>query len=177
VVTGKTRRFYLMNQRTPPGTKLAAQRMLKRGSGHIINIASAAAETPTPGIATYCATKRGVVSFTEAFRAEYRSTGVHFSTVLPTLTNTEMVAGISSAKGLKNAEPADVANAIIGLINKPKPRSVVTRPVGVLLVVQRIVPGRVSEALRRAFGLDHLFTDAVDVEERKSYEQRVRSSS
>jgi len=30
--------------------------------------------------------------------------------------------------------------------------------------------GRVSEGLRRAFGLDHLFTDAVDVEERKSYE-------
>jgi len=29
------------------------------------------------------------------------------------MTNTEMIAGIDQARGLKNAQPTDVANAIV----------------------------------------------------------------
>ena len=36
------------------GTKLALQRMLPRGAGHIINTASLAGELAVPGLATYC---------------------------------------------------------------------------------------------------------------------------
>ena len=42
------------------GSKLAAQRMIPRRRGHIINIASLAGESPTPGLATYCASKYAV---------------------------------------------------------------------------------------------------------------------
>ena len=154
------------------GSKLAAQRMLPRGSGHIINIASLAGVTHAPGMATYCATKHAVLGFTDAARAEVRGTGVTFSAVLPTLTNTEMIAGISGARGLKNAEPEDIAHAIIGLINKPKPRVAVTRIAGIVTASQKFMPGRAADALRRAFGLDHAFTDQVDVEKRKSYDER-----
>jgi NAD(P)-dependent dehydrogenase (short-subunit alcohol dehydrogenase family) len=38
------------------GTKLSALRMLPRGKGHIINIASLGGVLPAEGIATYCAT-------------------------------------------------------------------------------------------------------------------------
>ena len=44
------------------GTKLAIQRMLPRGRGHVINIASVGGVKPVPGIATYCAYRRGLVA-------------------------------------------------------------------------------------------------------------------
>ena len=101
------------------GTKLAAQRMLPRGHGHVINIASLGSLLPTEGIATYCATKHAVLGYTDTVRMENRGSGVQFSAILPTLTNTEMIAGIGHAKGFKNAEPDDVARAIAGVIAKP----------------------------------------------------------
>ena len=114
------------------GTKLATARMVKRRKGHVINVASLAGITPMPGIATYCATKHAVVGYTDTVRLEMRGTGVEFSTVMPTLTNTAMVDGLSTVRGLKNAEPEDIAAGIAGLIRKPKPRLMVTRSAGLL---------------------------------------------
>jgi NAD(P)-dependent dehydrogenase (short-subunit alcohol dehydrogenase family) len=156
------------------GTKLAAERMVRRRSGHIINVASVNSETPSPGVATYCATKHAVLGFTNSVRAEHRGTGVQYSAVLPAMTNTEMIAGIDQARGLRNAEPTDVAEAIVGLIRKPRRRVTVTRAAGMVLVIQRVLPGGVADALRRSIGLDHLFSDRVDVSKRAMYEQRVR---
>jgi len=56
------------------GTKLALRRMQPRGGGHIINIASLAGETYFPGFATYCATKYGVLGFSDAARLESAGT-------------------------------------------------------------------------------------------------------
>ncbi len=47
------------------GSKLAAQRMVPRGSGHVINMASLAGELNIVGLATYCASKHAVVAITE----------------------------------------------------------------------------------------------------------------
>ncbi len=91
------------------GTKLAAQRMLPRRRGHIINIASLGSLLPTEGIATYCATKHAVLGYTDTVRLENRGSGLDFSAILPTLTNTEMIAGIGHANGFKNAAPEDAA--------------------------------------------------------------------
>lgn len=158
------------------GTKLAAERMVPRGHGHIINIASVGGLLPTAGIATYCATKHAVLGFTDTVRMENRGSGVEFSAVLPTLTNTEMIAGIGHAKGLRNAEPEEVANAVAGLIGKPKRRVVVPRSMGVVLQSQRFVPQRVSEALGRALGTERVFGSDVDVAKRRSYADRTGTS-
>ena len=112
------------------GTKLAAQRMLPRGHGHIINVASLGSVLPTEGIATYCATKHAVLGYTDTVRLENRGRGIHFSAIMPTLTNTEMIAGVGHARGFKNAEPEDVAQAVAGVIAKPKPRVIVPRSIG-----------------------------------------------
>ncbi|CKO77991.1 short-chain dehydrogenase [Mycobacterium tuberculosis] len=89
------------------GSKLAAQRMVPRGRGHVINVASLAGEIYAVGVATYCASKHAVVAFTDSARLEYRSAGVKFSMVLPSFVNTELIAGTGGIKGFKNAEPAD----------------------------------------------------------------------
>ena len=159
------------------GTKLATARMVKRHSGHVINVASLASVTPAPGIATYVATKHAVLGYTDSIRLEMRGTGVAFSAVMPTLTNTAMVDGVSSARGLPNAEPEDIADAIVSLVRKPRPRVMVTKAAGLLTMFMRnFTPGPVNETIARLIGLDRIFTDGVDVDKRRGYDERARSS-
>ena len=156
------------------GSKLAALRMVPRGRGHVINVASLAGELYVVGLATYCASKHAVVAFTDSARLEYRAAGVKFSTVLPTFVNTELTAGTHGAKGFKNAEPTDIADAIVGLVVHPKPKVRVTKAAGAMVVSQRFMPRALAEGLNRALGGEHVFTDDVDVEKRKAYEARAR---
>ncbi|WP_062889537.1 SDR family oxidoreductase [Mycobacterium avium] len=156
------------------GSKLALARMIPRGRGHIINVASLAGETYLAGAATYCASKHAVVGFTDAARIEYRRSGVKFSVVKPTFVNTELIAGTSGAKGVRNAEPSDIADAIVKLVAHPRPRVRVTRTAGAIIASQKFMPRALSEGLNRLLGGEHVFTDAVDVEKRQAYEARAR---
>ncbi len=158
------------------GSKLAAQRMVPRGRGHIINVASLAGEIYAPGLATYCASKFAVVGFTDAARVEHRTTGVDFSLVMPSFVNTELTAGTHSIPGIKPAEPTDIAAAIVRLIEKPRPRVRATRLAGALTASQKYMPRGIAEALNRALGAESVFTDEVDIDQRKSYEDRARHS-
>ncbi|MCV7097668.1 short-chain dehydrogenase [Mycobacterium kubicae] len=158
------------------GTKLAAQRMLPRRQGHVINIASLGGVLPTEGIATYCATKHAVLGYTDTVRLENRGSGVHFSSIMPTLTNTEMTAGIGHAKGFKNAEPEDVARAVVEVIAKPRPRVIVPRTIGFTVSAQQLLPRGLREAMGRALGTGRVFTSDVQVEKRTGYARRTGTS-
>ena len=138
-------------------------------TGHIINIASLGSVLPAEGIATYCATKHAVLGYTDTVRLENRGRGIHFSAIMPTLTNTEMIAGVGHARRFKNAEPEDVAQAVAGVIAKPKPRVIVPRSMGVVASAQRLMPQRVSEALGRLLGTGRVFTSDVERDRRASY--------
>lgn len=156
------------------GSKLAVQRMIPRRSGHVINVASLAGETYIPGAATYCASKHAVVGYTDAARLEHRQAGVKFSVVMPTFVNTELIAGTPGVKGIRNAEPADVAKAIVKLVAHPKPRVRVTKTAGAIIASQKFMPRALAEGLSRILGGEHVFTDDVDVDKRKAYEARAR---
>ncbi|MEU6558684.1 SDR family oxidoreductase [Nocardia nova] len=157
------------------GTKAALPAMLARGGGHIINIASLAGENPTPGMATYCASKQAVLGFTETMRLEYRGTGVHFSAVLPTFTRTELIAGTKAPMGLL-AEPEDVARAVARLIARPRRRVTVTRLAGVAMAFNKLTPRAFGEFTARRMGVHRIFTDEVDTAARADYDRRVRGS-
>jgi len=57
--------------------------MLKRGSGHIVNISSGAGYVTGPGYAAYSASKFAVRAFSDALRAELRPLGLRVSLVYP----------------------------------------------------------------------------------------------
>ena len=158
------------------GTKIALQRMLPRRQGHIINTASLAGELPVPGLATYCGTKFAVIGFTEAARQEYRRSGVALSTVRPTFTNTELVAGTSGAKGMRNAEPQEIARATAALIERPQPFVRVTRIAGTMVAAMKFVPERIATQLGAMLGTDTVFLDRVDTAARQAYVERVGRS-
>ena len=157
------------------GSRLALNRMLPRGTGHIINIASLAGESYLPGAATYCATKHALKGFTESLRREYRVHGVHLSSVLPTFVNTDMVAGAGKPKLLRNAEPDEIATAVARLIIRPRPHVRVTRTAGFVTASQNYLPRPILEPLMRLLGVDQAFLNDADPEGRRTYEERITS--
>ncbi|WP_280230895.1 SDR family oxidoreductase [Nocardia cyriacigeorgica] len=157
------------------GSKLALARMLPRRGGHVINIASLAGETHIPGLATYNASKHAVLGFTDTLREEYRGTGVSFSSVLPTLTKTELGSGVSAPKILRPAEPEEIADAIVELIAAPKSKVRVTAVAGAIAQVVNLLPESWGDGLARALGSNRAFLDDIDSAQRKAYEERARN--
>lgn len=93
-------------------------RMLARGGGRILNVASIAAFAPIPWLGVYAATKAFVLSFSEALGEELCDRGVRVTALCPGLTNSEMTdAALERAPGLRPwrgqlfAEAPDVARA------------------------------------------------------------------
>ena len=72
------------------GCRVFGKQMAERGSGHIVNIASAAAFTPTPVMAPYSVSKAGVKMLTECLRLELGPKGVGVSAICPGVINTSI---------------------------------------------------------------------------------------
>ena len=70
------------------GTTAAYAAMLRQGSGHIVNIASAAGLIGEPGLAPYSVTKSAVVALSAALRAEGEALGIRVSVVCPGFVDT-----------------------------------------------------------------------------------------
>lgn len=72
------------------GSAAVYPQMIRQGSGHMVNMASLSGLIPVPGMATYSATKSGVIGFSLALRAEARRSGVRVSVACPALVSTEL---------------------------------------------------------------------------------------
>lgn len=87
---------------------IAANAMVKRGGGKIINVASVAAFQPCPNFAVYGATKAYVLSLSEAMQLELASQGVTVTALCPGATDTAFhdVAGTSNVLAMKLMDSA-----------------------------------------------------------------------
>ena len=73
--------------------KAVVRRMIAPSrSGRIINIASEVGKTGQAYITHYCASKAGVIGFTQSLAMELAPHGVTVNSVCPTLTDTDMIA-------------------------------------------------------------------------------------
>jgi short-subunit dehydrogenase len=159
------------------GTKLALERMIPRGRGHIVNVASQAGKFGTPGGATYSATKHAVVGLTEAVRGEMRLMGadVQLSYVMPYVVKTELGSGLGQARGLAELEPGDVADAIVEALQLGTVEVWVPKRSRRTNQLVTILPRRLSEAMGRAMKADRVLADA-DAGLRRGYDLRAARS-
>jgi short-subunit dehydrogenase len=158
------------------GTREAIRRMRPRGSGHIVNIASAAGKAGFPGAATYCATKHGVVGLSEAVRMELRGSGVDLTVVMPAIVRTELAAGLKEARFFKSVEATDVAEAIVKALRKPKFEVYVPASLDAMNRITRLLPRSVAEWIVRSLKGDQILFDA-ERDARKDYEARAAASA
>jgi NAD(P)-dependent dehydrogenase (short-subunit alcohol dehydrogenase family) len=154
------------------GTRLALERMGPRDRGHVINITSAGSYMPTPGEAMYSATKHAARAFTESVRDELRGTSIELTAVMPGLVRTELAAGTRAGRGTQWIEPADVADAVIGAIERPRPDVFVPRSLGPLLRLHNFLPFRGRRVLARLFEVDKVAM-GTDPAERAAYLARI----
>ncbi len=92
-------------------TKLLLPRMVRRGRGRILNVASTAAFQPGPLMAAYYATKAYVLSFSEALSEELDGTGVTVTALCPgpTVTGFQAAAGMERSKLFRRIGILDAA--------------------------------------------------------------------
>jgi NADP-dependent 3-hydroxy acid dehydrogenase YdfG len=154
------------------GSKLALRRFLARGSGHLVNIASAAGKAGFPGGATYCATKHAVVGLSEAIRAEVRDRGIGVTVVMPTVVHTELGSGLAETRSFKAVEPEDVAAAIVDALQRNRYEVFVPKSMGSILRPKGMLPIRAVDAIGRLFKSDQVLM-RPDRERRAAYEARV----
>ena len=157
------------------GSKLAMARMIPRNSGHIVNIASQAGKAGFPGGATYCATKHAVVGLSEAMRAELDGTDIGVSCVMPAVVNTELASGLQEARGVKNLEPEEVADAIVDALETGRFDVWVPRSTQYIATVMNVMPRRGREAIGRFLKADQVLAGA-DPAARAAYEDRAAHS-
>jgi len=106
--------------------------MKSNGAGYIINIGSLAGKHASPGSAAYCASKFGLVGYSEALMQEVRYEHIRVSHVMPGSVNTSFgrSGGQDPAKTWKLL-PEDVASAVINLLEmdpRALPSQVELRP-------------------------------------------------
>lgn len=110
-------------------TRRLLPKMVERGRGLVINVASILGFMPTPYFATYAATKAFVLHFSEALSYELRGTGVRVLASSPGVTKSDFarVAGSGDQEGvLPQLSPDDVARTSLDAAAKGR----VVRPIG-----------------------------------------------
>ena len=84
---------------------------LRKTKGWVVNLASIAGTTPTPGLTVYGATKAAVIAVTRSQNAELDSDGVRAIAICPGFVDTPM-AGWSGIPGDEMIQPEDCAEIV-----------------------------------------------------------------
>ncbi len=105
-------------------SKAVAPEMIRRRTGHIINISSLAGKNAFAGGGVYCASKWGLQGLTYCMAEDLRAHDIRVSVICPGTVATEFSphAGKDPAKML---QPEDVAHAVAALVTQA-PRSFIS---------------------------------------------------
>jgi NAD(P)-dependent dehydrogenase (short-subunit alcohol dehydrogenase family) len=144
------------------GCHLFVPAMVQCGSGHVVNLASAAGFFPNPSLAAYSATKFAVLGLSEALRVELRPAGVGVTAVCPGLINTPITRNSrlrGSAEGQRerivslyqrrNYGPERVAQRILHAVQHDRAVMPVSAEAWVMWWLGRFSP-RAARGLARA---------------------------
>jgi NAD(P)-dependent dehydrogenase (short-subunit alcohol dehydrogenase family) len=94
------------------------RQMQRQGSGAIVNNASVGALTGNPGIASYIASKHGVIGLTRTAALEYVKQGIRVNAVNPGLIDTQIARDVVSGNEQAYGELAK--NVPIGRAGRPE---------------------------------------------------------
>jgi len=95
----------------------AAIPLLRETRGWIVNLASIAGTLPTPGLATYGATKAAVIALTRSLNAELDTAGVRAIAICPGFVDTPMAqwSGLEQEEMIRPEDCAEVVRMCLRL--------------------------------------------------------------
>lgn len=145
------------------GCRLFAARMRERGEGgHLVNVASAAAFTPTTFLPAYCATKSAVLMLSECLRAELAGDDIGVTALCPGFLPTNIggaarFVGVDDATAAARRRSTDrllkrrrypldkVADAVVAAVEANRPIQLLTVESRTAYALSKLAPA----ALRR----------------------------
>ncbi|MFF7245377.1 SDR family oxidoreductase [Embleya sp. NPDC008237] len=144
--------------------------MAERGTGgHIVNLASAAAYTPSKQLAAYATSKAAVAMLSDCLRAELAGSGVRVSTICPGIVNTGITRTttfsdtddteqnarrerFSRLYARRNYPPEKVADHIVDAIRRHRPVVPVTPEAKLGRLLSRLSPATMRTLARIGTG-------------------------
>jgi NAD(P)-dependent dehydrogenase (short-subunit alcohol dehydrogenase family) len=110
----------------------AAIPLLRESKGWIVNLASIAGTLPTPGLATYGATKAAVISLTRSLNEELDADGVRAVAICPGFVATPMAewSGLKDDEMIQPEDCAEVVRMLLRLSSRARVPQVVIERAG-----------------------------------------------
>jgi NAD(P)-dependent dehydrogenase (short-subunit alcohol dehydrogenase family) len=106
--------------------------LLKASRGWVVNLASIAGTTATPGLTVYGATKAAVIALTRSLNAELDADGVRAIALCPGFVDTPMAAwsGLEADEMIRPEDCAEIVRACLRLSPRARIPQVVVERVG-----------------------------------------------
>lgn len=133
--------------------------MIKRREGHVVNFASAGGILAIPNLSAYCASKFGVIGFTDAVRQEVRllKANIGFTVVCPNTVGTGMFEGSKMVAGTKLLSTDEVTHKVLHAIKKNQAMvAVPSLPVKFVTPLTKVLlPIKVMDWMNDMLGMSH----------------------
>ncbi|MBN2355384.1 SDR family oxidoreductase [candidate division KSB1 bacterium] len=113
-------------------SKAVLPEMIARQSGHIIHVVSVAGKQPYFNCGAYCASKYGLLGFTDVLRLETRRYGIRVTALMPGATDTA-IWGNARVDRSRMMQPGQVAETVVALCASDEStmiEEIVLRPIG-----------------------------------------------
>jgi short-subunit dehydrogenase len=132
-------------------TREVLPHMIKRRSGHIVNMVSMGGYVATPTYTIYAASKFGIRGFTEALRREVGVYGIRVSGIYPGGVSTEFKQHTGAKRKTGRTTPdslrlkaGDVAEAVLSVIKRPRRALIIPWPMRLTVWFNILFPGIVD---------------------------------
>jgi short-subunit dehydrogenase len=135
-------------------TKALLPKMIERGSGWLVFMASVAGKIGTPEEAAYSASKFAMVGLAEALSLEVEDAGVHVLTVCPGVIRTpffdqEALARMPPVARRSMVDPEDLVDAILSALARGKHEITYPRAIAAAYAVRGLAPGFMRRQVKR----------------------------
>ncbi len=133
-------------------TQAVLPSMLRRHSGHIVNVGSVFGALPFPHFVSYSATKAGLKAFSEGLRREYAGKGIHVTHIAPRAVKTPFNAGpiaeLHQRTRTVNDSPEQVAAAIVKAMTSGRNNLTIGLAESFYTKLNALAPALIDRALR-----------------------------
>jgi NAD(P)-dependent dehydrogenase (short-subunit alcohol dehydrogenase family) len=112
-------------------SRAALPQMKKEGGAWVVNIASLAGRNYFATAGAYCASKAGLVAFSESLMLEVRDAGIRVTVIMPGSVATDFSGEHRTGDDSWKLQPDDVAQVVVDLLRHPSrslPSKVEMRP-------------------------------------------------
>lgn len=158
------------------GIRAVLPYMREQDGGVIVNVGSIGSRITMPYTSAYVAAKHAVRGLSGSLRQELRGTRIHVCSVLPAVINTPLFVHTANYSGRRVKpmnplnDPRVVADAIVGLAERPRAEVLAGTPGLLLTLMNAIAPGLAERQIAAQVDVDHFYDEPAPPDDGNLYQ-------